>query len=473
MVRLLAAARILLGGSCSFASAEEPDDAAIAKLVGTWKHEDTKWDEVWTFQHKGGEWQATCTYMVKGKEVGSATGGKFAFEKGVLSFTRTVQKKPGTPFPLTAELGFQLTEDGAEIFPKGKEKSARAMTRVGPAPKDPKAKPEPKAGEPYTKIDEVKTGRVSSGPAALSPDGKRVAMFNRTTPLTAQKPIDEVAVWDFAEKKVVLRMKSPGGTGRHLAWSADGKTIVSSSTGLAADKLGDPENPGNVTVWDAEKGEQKASFESDTHGGVGLAVSADGNIAAATAIKLQAAGTLRFWNVADNKEIGKHEMSGRVALSRDGKTALVGDKFLDTATGKVKQTYPAGEGVRGILALSGDGKILVRAHHEASIGKPLAVPGGILVYDTAAGPKSVKKFLVAKGEVTHIALLDDGKLAVVGSTSDEVQVVDTKTGKIVHTLVPVKNTGVSNVLTSADSSKILIVSGDFVGRTFSTPFPAK
>lgn len=431
-------------------------------------------------------------YLKDGEEIGAATGTKVEYkEGGTLTWTRTFSKKPGPSLPASVAMIFKLTPKGAQLsFTQDKMRQTRAMTRqdgaaAKPAP-DPKAdpKPDPKAApaaDGYALVDELRGSKTLSGmQAAFSPDGMRVAMFSPKAK-AAEKPHDEVAIWDFKEKKVVQRLAPKGGIGHRLAWSADGGTLVAA---WFAEDFGDAKATWPLAVFDAATWEEKAGFDSYRYGRV--SVSGDGKrIGIGIRPKEQdEAGDAVILDAAMKKEVSRFKTNVRgdgpdVLVSKDGKSAVVAGPaqggvlfVIDAATGKARQSYPTG---RYPMAIGDDGKTLAAAHSRSEFYKGKSTTlYGVIVYDTAAGPKAGKEYLFdMKGSVDFVGLLDGGKQAVLAGSGDEVPVMDTKTGKVLHSIVPVKNVLTANMLVSADTSRILVISGDWKTRVYSTPFGKK
>jgi WD40 repeat protein len=128
------------------------------------------------------------------------------------------------------------------------------------------------------KIWEASSGKVlhtlaaNASPVAFSKDGKRLVAGSL------------MLVWKVATAKKLLAIKQShvkGDVG--VAFSPDGKRLISAgnrphSAGLLSLlEPWPPDNDGEVTVWDAEKGTKVRSFTTDVAGLWTAAVSPDGN----------------------------------------------------------------------------------------------------------------------------------------------------------------------------------------------------
>jgi WD40 repeat protein len=212
----------------------------------------------------------------------------------------------------------------------------------------------------------------------------------------------------------------------HVAFSADGKTLVCAGKGVDA----------TLEVWDAVTGARKAARGFDTY--KPMALSPDGRL-----LVLANGAGLLVWDTAADRQAWKAPLTegavrhlaafspdgkllasasgygldlwdaqtGRkwigpclhryrpecVVLSSDGRTAAAGVgaevAVWDTATGKERFQFPAEGGIR-CLACSADGKALAVAANRLTL------------WDLTSGQARWRR----PGEFSHLALSPDGKV---------------------------------------------------------------
>jgi WD40 repeat protein len=116
------------------------------------------------------------------------------------------------------------------------------------------------------------------GGAALvfSPDGQTVAWGD------GQGNID---LWDVAQRKVIRQLQGHQNFPRHLAFSADGKTLVSTAWGEDA-----------LRLWDVSAGQELTQRRADVMGKQlsAFAASADGK----TVLTGSTGGIVKVWDLA-------------------------------------------------------------------------------------------------------------------------------------------------------------------------------
>ena len=230
---------------------------------------------------------------------------------------------------------------------------------------------------------------------AFSGDGKQIAIGT----------YGKVLIVDAATRKVTREIKVKSGFARGLAWlpdnttvvtgcfqavefwnSADGKNIRSLKVkGYANDVEVSPDGQlvaaatetGDVRLWNAADGAEKATISSGKEPLLSIAFSADGKLIAAAGgddTRLSRPGIAKVWNVADGSEskqldVVPEKCAVDVAFSPDASVLYVGDMNdrvtlfdLSTGAGKaffgkhgrpVNSVVPMKDGVRVISGAGG------------------------------------------------------------------------------------------------------------------------
>jgi WD40 repeat protein len=293
---------------------------------------------------------------------------------------------------------------------------------------------------------------------AISHDGKTlVSGSTNRVPQEGSKAINLIKVWDLATRKErteVRDQKHRIGFERiasSLAFSPDGKTLVSGVTG------------GILLLWDTAVWKPRPVLKYEQGDLTSLAFLPDGGAfvtAESTVVRIRNAndgaecdalsghassvntvgfnsggeiafscsddGTILLWDVRTGKRLRTIRGEGAMraaALSPDGKTlASTGAdrkvRLWDAATGKELAALAVEGGVGPALAFSPDGKTLAAGH-----------PGAVHMWDVATHRKLfTRKFEAVR--VPYLAFSPDGKrVAVAGGASLELR--DTATGQVV------------------------------------------
>jgi WD40 repeat protein len=101
---------------------------------------------------------------------------------------------------------------------------------------------------------------------AFSPDGKRLASASGSSRKKGvEVPFIELKVWDAANGHELLSMEGHTGAINSVAFSPDGKRLVTAS------------NDGTVKLWDTDSGEDVLTLRGHTSGVKSVAFSPDGN----------------------------------------------------------------------------------------------------------------------------------------------------------------------------------------------------
>jgi WD40 repeat protein len=214
-------------------------------------------------------------------------------------------------------------------------------------------------------------------------------------------------------------LKGHVGNVNHLAFSADGKTLVSCGYSHA-DKT--------AIVWDMPSGKVRSKVEEKEHGIWSVAISPDG--------KTLATGNLaiKLWSTATGKEITATKEgapSGHgLAFSPDGTLLAYGTStddvvLWDVSAGKPQKRLEGHKHSVVSTAFSSDGKTLASGDHQGVV-KLWEMPGG----------KERCTIKADSERINLVALSPDGKLIAMGSESRAVKLWDASTGKEVATRPP-------------------------------------
>jgi len=318
--------------------------------------------------------------------------------------------------------------------------------------------------------------------AVFSPDGKWLA-----------KGCDDstIQICNGATGEVVRTFKGHTLRVISLAFSADGKRLVSAAS---TDAMNNKE-PGELKVWDFEKGKELRDLIGRSFPARAIAFSPDGQRIAS----LEATGTVDIFDAQSGQKISSRKGEAgpcSMAFSPDGKRLFLGHSYgaqvdvLLLATGKLETSLPAPYGIRK-FAISPDGKRLAAGGFNQAISvwdiatlKPVLSPG-MEIWNVECssdgrwlaltGPeKNIRMWDVAEGKfgrtLSHtqdnlhsIALSPDGqRLVALGNRS--VDVWDLKDGKITSTW---PSPGGGRVAYSRDGSRFA-VAAEAVAKVYDT-----
>ncbi len=260
---------------------------------------------------------------------------------------------------------------------------------------------------------------------AFSADGKRIVSGGGD---------GLVKVWDAEKGQVMLTFKEQKMPVSSVAFSADGKRIVSGAGTRGSVHFNTDEGPAfTVKVWDADNGQEILTLWGHTQAVNSVAFSADGK----RIVSGSQDQAVSVWNADTGREVltlwGHTDSIQSVAFSADGKRIVSGSddgeiKVWDADWGQQILTLRAHKiWVRSVV-ISTDGKRIVRGGGE-QVGKP----GEVKVWDANNG----QELLNLKGHrswVVSVAISTDGKRIISGSDDGTVKLWDAVTGQELRTL---------------------------------------
>jgi WD40 repeat protein len=273
----------------------------------------------------------------------------------------------------------------------------------------------------------------------LSPDGKMLALAGDSA---------AVLLYDVEKLKRTNRLAAHEGYVVHVAFGADGKTLVTGSndrTFRVWDRAGgekrlvDPgmhtmtvspdgkygvssSADGFVRLWDTETGKQVKQLKGHQGQVAFGAFSADGRTLATGNGVDQ---TLRLWDVAAEKELGPAIKTGylqKMTLSPDGRTAAGVGNDNQLRFWEVGSDRPPRQGSEALtqatsMTFSPDGKLLATGSVDAVVR----------LWETASG-KRVGQIAGHAGYVMAVAFSPDGRTLAAGNWGG-VRFTDLTTGK--------------------------------------------
>jgi WD40 repeat protein/tRNA A-37 threonylcarbamoyl transferase component Bud32 len=306
----------------------------------------------------------------------------------------------------------------------------------------------------------------SATSVAFSPDGTRIVSGGEGFDAKTGKHWGEVKVWDAAIGQEKLSLKGHNGPVTSVAFSPDGKSIVSGG-GYPLDF----KKPGEVKVWDAATGQEKLSLKGHTSYVSSVAFSADSTrIASGSWDK-----TVKVWDAATGQE--KLSLKGHTGLVSDVAFSPDGTRIVSGGEGSGKAGKPLPGEVKVWDAVTGQEQLSLKGHTLrvtnvafSPDGKRLVSGGGsihwgeVKVWDAVTGQEKLS-WKGHNGRVSSVAFSPDGQRLVSGEANpfnkpSEVKVWDAATGQ--EKLSLKGHTGlVSDVAFSADGTRI--ASGSYDG----------
>jgi eukaryotic-like serine/threonine-protein kinase len=234
---------------------------------------------------------------------------------------------------------------------------------------------------------ELLTLKVHGGAVAFSPDGQRLAAGNW----------NEAKVWEVASGREFLTFRRHDGGVSSLAFSHDGRQIVTGS------------DDGTAKVWEAATGRELRTFRGHSDGVRSVSFAPNGQ-RVVTGSKDR---TAKVWEVAGGRELltlkGHNGEVWSVAFSPDSQQIVTGShdntaKVWEAATGREMLTLNGHSDWIQSVAFSSDGRRILTGSDD----------GTAKLWEAATG----RELLTLKGHgdgVFSVAISPDGQRIVTGS----------------------------------------------------------
>jgi RNA polymerase sigma factor (sigma-70 family) len=251
----------------------------------------------------------------------------------------------------------------------------------------------------------------------FSPDGKTVAVA------AGGQKNKTVHLWDVATGKEVRQFQSEWGI-CSLAFSPDSKILAVGGMLDIGNISKDIEETRPIHLWDVSSGREVHRLPGHVDSVFSLAFSADGK-------RLLSAGStavMKVWDVATGKEVvplTEHEgWVNSVAFSPDGRHLASGGqdgtiRLWEPATGKLVRVFEGGVRPRLLhLAFAPDGRTLISDRPD----------GSLRVWDVAAGRQIRQLKVGEEGYPCLFAYSSDGRTLAVRNKDCTVRLLDAATG---------------------------------------------
>jgi RNA polymerase sigma factor (sigma-70 family) len=326
-----------------------------------------------------------------GKTVATFGGGAHAIDLWDAGSGKLLHPAPGHRHSITSLV---FSADGQQVF-----------STAGIADEHPPQVWDARTGEQCHELGDYPYSAVA---LALSPDGKLLAASDSQT----------IRLWDVASRKEVRRCvghknDTSGFTDCiPIAWSADGKTLVSGSC-----------DDQTIRLWDAATGKQRRVIDAKQEWPDSVVLSPDGKIVAAGGYQ---DGTIRLWSADTGKELppiaATHQFVTALAFSPDGSALASGllsgaIHLWEPTTGRLLHRWDTKEGWIFQVAFSRDGRSLASVH----------LNGSVRLWEIAT-ERERARFTGHRGAVRAVAFSRDDRRIASGSDDTTLLVWDATNG---------------------------------------------
>ncbi len=271
----------------------------------------------------------------------------------------------------------------------------------------------------------------------LSPDGKRVASAGRGS----------IKLWDIEAAKLISTFPCPNVEVFGLAFSPDGKTLVSGGS----DQI--------MRIWDVATGQERHRFWGHSSTITALAFRPDGRL-----VSGGADAVVRLWDIDAGRELrsfkGHTDRICSLSFSPDGVT-LASSSFDFTVrlwdTSRPSQNLSLATQpllnfsmAPGCVAFSPNGRLVVTGNHDTTAR----------VWDITTG-QLIRTFTEHKQAVTSVEFSPDGKLILSAGDDRTVRIWDAETGQV-RLQIPQQKDLIYRAKLSSDGRRFLAATGDSI-----------
>jgi WD40 repeat protein len=280
-------------------------------------------------------------------------------------------------------------------------------------------------------------GAANANPVAFSPDGALLA--------AASARNGEIRIWDLkGDSKVKLISKAHERDINSLAFTADGRTLISSGSHVVVTGGNRGHMVPEIRCWDPRSGEKQPGFETDEElqGNCSLALSRDGQLLVSGHYE-----KLVLWDVAKRSVSRVISAPGHHWGGHAHQLAISPDKRLVAAG-----TFGAGSNKAFLFDLDFGEQILKQdeCHKESILGIDASPDGTLIVTGSADGSvrlwdaktgKPLRMLDQGAGWTRFVRFFPDGKRVALGRETHspnqlryegEVKVVNVSDGAVIH-----------------------------------------